>query len=274
VELDGRVVVVTAANTGIGKETARSLAAKGAGTILACRDPVKAEAAVADIRASTGNDDVSSVRVDLSDLHDVEQCAVALHDRYGRVDVLVNNAGGVWTARQVTPQGYEYTFTVNYLSHYLLTRLLLPSLLAAAPSRVVNVTSIGHRFALGIKWGDLRYERRWNGGRAYNHSKLAQVLFTRELARRYGADGIGQDGDTNGLYALSVQAVMLASVTPAKGAETSVHLATSPVAAGSNGGYWARSKPHRPSRPARDDDAARRLWDVSEDLVTKAGVSL
>jgi NAD(P)-dependent dehydrogenase (short-subunit alcohol dehydrogenase family) len=284
--VDGKVVVVTGANTGIGKETAKALALRGAVTVLACRDPAKAEAAVADIRASTGNDAVSAVQVDLADLQQVERCAAALGDRYEKIDVLINNAGGTWSARQLTPQGLEHTFTVNYLSHYLLTRRLLPRLVAAAPGRVINVTSVAHRFARGVRWADPQYERGWRGLRAYNQSKLAQVLFTRELARRFAADGViahaahpglvrshfAQDGDTRGLDAIAVELVLVRSVTPAQGAETSVYLATSPEAAETNGGYWVRCTPHRPSRAARSDHAARRLWELSEDLLTTAGV--
>ena len=284
--VDGKVVVVTGANTGIGKETAKALALRGAVTVLGCRDPVRAEAAVADIRASTGNDAVSAVQVDLADLHQVERCAAALADRYEKIDVLVNNAGGTWSARQLTPQGLEYTLTVNYLSHYLFTRLLLPRLVAAAPGRVINVSSVAHRFARGIHWSDPQYERGWRGLRAYNQSKLAQVLFTRELARRFAADGViahaahpgvvrsrfAQDGDTRGLDAIAVELVLLRSITPAQGAETSVFLATSPEAAETNGGYWVRCAPHRPSRAARSDRNARRLWELSEDLLAAAGV--
>jgi retinol dehydrogenase-12 len=284
--MDGKVVLITGANTGIGKATAEAVAARGARTILACRDLAKADLAAQEIRASTGNDDVTNVRVDLADLEDVERCAVEVLDRFGRLDVLVNNAGGTWSVPVITPQGFEQTFVVNYLSHYLLTRLLLGSLLRAAPSRIVNVTSVGHRFVRGMDWDDLQYERRWSPRDAYGQSKLAQILFTRELARRFGGDGVvahaahpgfvrtrfGADGDTYGGAATLLRVGKLVSVSPAHGAKTSIHLATSPQAALSNGGYWARAKPGHPSRAAKDDASARRLWDVSERLITGVGI--
>src|ERR1700722_3856122 len=174
--MDGRVVLITGANTGIGKATAEAVAARGATTFLACRNVAKAVQAVQEVRASTGNDDVTNVRVDLADLEDIARCAVEVLDRFDRLDVLVNNAGGTWSVPVITPQGLEQTFVANYLGHYLLTRLLIGSLLRAAPSRIVNVTSVGHRFVRGMDWDDLQCERHWSPAKAYGQSKLAQIL--------------------------------------------------------------------------------------------------
>ncbi|MFI5040869.1 MAG: SDR family oxidoreductase [Acidimicrobiales bacterium] len=286
--MDEKVVLVTGANTGIGKETAAAVAARGATTLLACRNLAKGHEAAADIRAMTGNENVVVIQLDLKDLAAIERCASEVNDRFGRVDVLVNNAGGWWSSREVTAQGFEQTFAVNYLGHYVLTRLLLESLRHAAPSRIVNVTSLGHFFVRGMNWDDLQSERRWWPSQAYGQSKLALILFTRELARRFGDSGIvahvghpgvartrfGQDGDLHGASKALLRVTMLVSVPPERGARTSIHLATSPEVVTSNGRYWSHAKPARSSRAARDDDAARRLWDVSEQLVTRVGMVL
>jgi NAD(P)-dependent dehydrogenase (short-subunit alcohol dehydrogenase family) len=282
------VVLVTGANSGIGKQTAMALAAKGATTVLACRDAIKAEQAAVEIRGATSNAEVETVFVDLADLGSVAECADTVLGRFQRVDVLVNNAGGYWDVRTTTAQGYEQHFGVNYLSHYLLTRRLLDRLGGEAPLRVVNVTSVGHHTVRGMKWGDLQLERGWSAARAYGQSKLAQILFTAELARRFGDRGViahaahpgvvrsnfAADGDTHGLQKVTVRASSVFGVSSERGARTSVHLASSQDAAQTNGGYWVRNHRHRPSKAARDSESARRLWDVSEDLVVDAGGAL
>jgi NAD(P)-dependent dehydrogenase (short-subunit alcohol dehydrogenase family) len=283
----GTVVVVTGANCGIGKETAAALAARGATTVLACRDTGKAERAAAEIRRVSGNDDVTTVRVDLEDLHSVVSCGDELLERFDAVDVLVNNAGGYWDAREVTPQGFERHFGVNYLSHYLLTRRLLDASGGTGPSRIVNVTSLGHRAVKGMAWDDLQLEDGWSAPRAYGQSKLAQILFTREIARRFGDRGViahaahpgvvksnfAADGDTHGIQRLTVRSFSVFGVSPVRGARTSVHLASSEDAGRSNGHYWARNKPRRPSKGATDDAASERLWEVSEELLTATGIA-
>lgn len=286
--MKGKVVLITGANCGIGKETAAALAAKGATTVLACRDPEKAEKAAGEIRASTGNRDVGTVYVDLKDLDSVVQCADDVLARYDKVEVLVNNAGGYWDVRNTTSQGFEQHFGVNYLSHYVLTRRLLEALGGAAPNRIVSVTSAGHRAVKGMSWDDLQLERGWHAHRAYGQSKLAQILFVRELARRFGGRGVvahaahpgvvrtnfGGDGDTRGIQKLTVRAISVVGVSSADGARTSVYLASSDEAGRSNGQYWVHSRPGHPSKAAQDDDAARRLWELSEHIVTATGVAL
>ncbi len=286
--LKGAVALVTGANCGIGKETAAALAAEGATTVLACRDVTKADKAAAEIREVTGSEDLATVRVDLGDLRSVAECTDEVLERFETVDVLVNNAGGYWDARHTTAQGFEQHFGVNYLSHYLLTRRLLDALGATAPNRIVSVTSFGHRAVKGMNWDDLQLERGWTAPRAYGQSKLAQILFGREIARRYGGLGVvahaahpgvvrsnfAADGDTHGIQKLTVRAFSAFGVSPSTGARTSVHLASSDEAARSNGGYWARSRQREPSNAARDDAAARRLWEVSEDLVSATGVPI
>jgi NAD(P)-dependent dehydrogenase (short-subunit alcohol dehydrogenase family) len=284
--MEGKVVVVTGANTGVGFETAVGVAALGATTVLACRNRVKAEAAAGDVVGRTGNDDVSIVDLDLADLSSVRYAAGEVLERWDRLDVLVNNAGGTWSARRVTAQGFEYTFGVNHLGHFLLTSLLLDRLRQSAPSRIVNVTSVGHHFASkGMRFDDLQSAQHYDGMDAYCRAKLANVLFTVELARRLDGTGVlanaahpgwvrsrfGMDGDLSGATGLGIRLIRPFQITPARGARTSVFLATSPQVAGRTGEYWVRSKPGRMGAQARDPEAATRLWEESERLLADAG---
>jgi NAD(P)-dependent dehydrogenase (short-subunit alcohol dehydrogenase family) len=283
------IVLVTGANRGIGKETALGLASQGATLVLACRDPVSGARARDEIRRKTGNEKVSLIQVELGDLRSVERCAQEVIESTPRLDVLINNAGGSWSKREVTAQGLEKTFAVNYLSHYALTRLLLKHLQKASAPRILNVSSGAHRYARGLRWDDLGMERGWGPLAAYAQSKLAQVLFTRELARRYGADGVFAHAVRPGLvrtdfyrekgFPAPVETlirlyVKVMAMPPAQGAATSVFLATSPEALRSNGLFWMKCSPQRPTRFATDDDAAKRLWLLSEQLVTEAGIAL
>ena len=188
--MQGKVVVITGSNTGIGFETAVGVAAQGATTVLACRNQTKADTAAKEVVQRTWNDDVHAVPLDLADLASVQKAADELLNRWDRLDVLVNNAGGTWSQRQVTAQGIEYTLGVNHLGHFFLTLLLLDRLRAGDPSRVVNVTSVGHHFApKGMRFDDLQSEHGYEAMEVYCRAKLANVLFTRELARRTPALG-------------------------------------------------------------------------------------
>jgi NAD(P)-dependent dehydrogenase (short-subunit alcohol dehydrogenase family) len=287
--MQGKVVVVTGSNVGIGLETAVGVAALQATTVLACRNQAKAEAAAKEVTRRTWNDDVHVVALDLADLASVRKAADDILSRWDRLDVLVNNAGGTWSQRQQTAQGFEYTFGVNHLGHFYLTNLLLPRLEAASPSRVVSVTSMGHHFARGgMRSDDLQSERGYDGLDAYCRSKLANVLFVRELARRRKEAGVtanaahpgwvrssfGMDGDTSGIVASGMRFLRPFQISPRRGARTSIYLATSPEVADRTGLYWVRSKPGRMSQHARDDAAAVRLWDESEQLLASAGFGL
>jgi NAD(P)-dependent dehydrogenase (short-subunit alcohol dehydrogenase family) len=284
--MQGKVVVVTGSNVGIGKETAAGLARLGATTVLACRNESKAEAAAIDIRRSTGNDEVQVVALDLSDLASVGQAADAILSRWDRLDVLVNNAGGVWTERHVTAQGFEQTFGVNHLGPFYLSSLLAERLTTGAPARIINVSSAGHHMAQrGMRFEDLQSERRYSGMEVYARSKLANVLFTRELARRLTGtnatvhavhpglvrSGFGMDGDMTGLMGLGNRIIRPFEISAAAGAKTSVYLASSAEVAGQTGQYWVRRKPGHMSRQARNDAQAARLWSVSEQLLQAAG---
>jgi NAD(P)-dependent dehydrogenase (short-subunit alcohol dehydrogenase family) len=287
--MHGKVVVVTGSNVGIGLETAVGVAERGATTVLACRNQAKADAAAAVVTQRTWNDDVHVVVLDLADLASVRKAAEEILSRWGRLDVLVNNAGGTWTQRQHTAQGIEYTFGVNHLGHFYLTNLLLDRLRADAPARVVSVTSVGHHAAFGgMQFDDLQSEKRYEGMEVYCRSKLANVLFTRELAKRLQGSGVtanavhpgwvrssfAMDGDTTGFMGFGMRVIRPVQISPRRGAKTSIYLATSPDVAGRTAMYWVRSKPGHMSRHARDDAAAERLWDESERILASSGFPL
>ena len=287
--MQGKVVVVTGSNVGIGLETAVGVASLQATTVLACRNQAKAEAAAKEVTQRTWNDDVHVVALDLADLASVRKAAEDILSRWDRLDVLVNNAGRTWSRRQLTAQGFEYTFGVNHLGHFYLTNLLLRRLEADAPSRVVAVTSIGHHFARGgMRFDDLQSERHYEGMGAYCRSKLANLLFVRELARREESAGVtanaahpgwvrssfAMDGDTEGITGFGMRVMRPLQISPRRGARTSIYLATSPEVADKTGLYWVRSKPGRMSEHARDGAAAARLWDESQQLLASAGFGL
>jgi NAD(P)-dependent dehydrogenase (short-subunit alcohol dehydrogenase family) len=281
-----KVVVITGSNAGIGKETAVSLAAMGATTVLACRNSEKASAAAREVKDRSGNDSVHVVEVDLADLASVQSAAKTIQQSWERLDVLINNAGGIWTERCTTAQGFEQTFGVNHLGHFYLTLLLLDRLVASAPSRIVNVASFAHHFALGgMRWDDLQTERGYQAMRAYSQSKLANILFTRQLASLVDRSLVtanaahpgpvrsrfGMDGDMTGISGLGNRLVRPFEISSAAGAKTSVFLAADPSVATKTGGYWARRRPGHMSRAASNDAAPARLWGESERMLSAAG---
>jgi retinol dehydrogenase-14 len=287
--MQGKVVVITGANSGVGLETAVGVAAQGATTVLACRNQAKAVAAAREVIQRTWNEDVHTLSLDLADLASVRKAADEILTRWDRLDVLDNNAGGTWTERQATAQGLEYTMGVCHLAHFYLTRLLLDRLQATAPARVINVTSVGHHAAFkGMRFDDLQSEKSYDGMEVYCRAKLANVLFTRELARRTAGTGLtantahpgwvrsrfGMDGDTTGKSAFGFRAMRPFQISPRTGAKTSVFLASSPDVATRTGEYWVRSKPGHMGKHARDDAAAQRLWDESEQILATAGFPL
>ncbi|MHB8439149.1 MAG: SDR family oxidoreductase [Acidimicrobiales bacterium] len=278
----GKTVVVTGANTGIGLETALSLAGAGARVVITGRDEVKCKDAIAQIARRTSSESVESVTFDLSRLDSVRQGAAELLARCDRIDVLVNNAGGVMSRRIETPDGLETTFEVNHLGPFLLTQLLLDRIKASAPARIVNVASTAHRGARGgLDFDDLQSAKGYRGMDAYAKSKLANIYFTTELARRLAGTGVtvnclhpgtvathfGRDGDSTGVLSFGLKVIKPFVLTPEKGARTSVYLASSPEAAEVTGGYFVRRRQVQPSKAARNSEAAARLWDESEKLV-------
>jgi retinol dehydrogenase 12 len=280
-DMTGRTVVVTGANSGIGLETAVALAGGGARVLATGRDPERLASAVEEIRRRATTDQVEGVVFDLGEMASVRAGAADLLDRAPRLDVLVNNAGLVLSQRRETADGLEATFAVNHLGPFLLTNLLVDRLRASAPARVVTVASTAHTSARnGLRWDDLQTRGRYQGMQVYARSKLANILFSRELARRLAGSGVtanclhpgtvatgfARDGDASGVLAFGVKLIKPFVLTPARGAQTSIYLAASPEVADVSGEYFVKCRARTPSRAARDDEAARRLWDVSEEL--------
>ncbi len=269
-----RVFLVTGANSGIGKATALGLARLGGTVVMACRDTTRGDAARADIVRESGNSNVHLEIVDLASEESTRSFADRFQRTYPRLDVLINNAGIYASHREVTADGLERTFEVNYLSGFLLTHLLLDLLRKSAPSRIVNVSSSAHGGS-AIHFDDLQGERRYSGFRAYGQSKLAQILFTRELARRLAGTGVTMNACHPGVIRTNlgfggtsavVRFVRMFFKGPAKGAETPIFLATSPDVEGITGKYFANKRAREPSPEAQDTVIARRLFDVSVDL--------
>lgn len=281
--LDGKICLVTGATSGIGLVTARRLAQLGATVVLVGRNPERGDAALSAIRQSAPECALDILYADLSRREEIRNLAEAFQRRYARLDVLVNNAGGMFGGRQVSADGIEMTFALNHLSYFLLTNLLLPTLLSVSGARIVNVASRAHQ-GVKLHFDDLQHERRYIGWLAYKRSKLANILFTYELARRLADNkGVGDRGLTvNALHpgfvatdigirhgflpGLLWRAASLAAIDVERGAETSVHLATSPEVAGITGRYFGECQPRSSSPASYDRETARRLWDISGDL--------
>ena len=272
--LQGRVAVVTGATSGIGRATARELARRGARLLLVARDPERGADTAREIGALAGAEP-EVLGADLAAQDDVRRLAAAVRARTGRLDLLVNNAGAIFDERRLSPDGVEMTFALNHLAPFLLTLELLPLLEAAPEARVVNVSSVAHRSGR-IDFDDLQGARGYGMWKAYAQSKLANVLFTRELARRLGrrpvtanslhpgtvATGFGHNG--SGLFArlVAIGAPFLSG--PDRGSRTTLHVATHPAVRGVSGRYFSSCREATPSRAARDDAAALRLWEISE----------
>jgi len=281
--MHGRTVVITGGNAGIGKETAIALARKGARVIIAVRDPVRGAAAVDDIIARSASTSVEQLPLDLASIASIRQFATTLATKTDHVSVLINNAGVILRRRHTTSDGFEMTFGVNHLGHFLLTELLHDLLERGAPSRIVVVASEGYKGARrGLDFSDLNLEHsRYGPFKAYFRSKLANILFTRELARRLDGTGVtanavhpgivatrlARDGDAGMLGDLAMTVVRPFFKTPEQGARTSVYVASAPELEWITGAYFAESLPAPTSRQAIDMTAARRLWDASKELL-------
>ncbi|MGI0149566.1 MAG: SDR family oxidoreductase, partial [Thermoplasmata archaeon] len=272
--LEERVWIVTGANSGIGKATALGLARLGGTVVMACRDRGRAEPAQREIVRESGNPKVTLMTVDLASQASIQALAEEFTQDYRRLDGLVNNAGVFTYKRSVTSDGLETQFAVNYLAGFLLSHLLLDSFLASSPARIVNVSSSAHQRA-AIDFDDLQGERRYRGFRTYGQSKLAQVLFTTEFARRLEGTGVTVNACHPGLIKTNLgmkeapavfRLVRMFFKSPAKGAETPIFLTASPAAASLTGQYFVNRAVHPASRAAQDRDVARRLYDVSLQL--------
>ncbi|MFQ5919861.1 MAG: SDR family oxidoreductase [Thermoplasmata archaeon] len=273
----GKTCVVTGANSGIGKATATALAKAGAHVVMVCRDGPRGEAAQAEIQSSSRNPGVDLLLADLSSQEAVRGLAAEVESGYDAVHVLVNNAGALVNPRQETVDGLEYTFALNHLAPFLLTQLLLDLLLTSAPARIVNVTSEAH--AMGrIHFDDLQARRRYRGLGAYNRSKLGNVLFTYELARRLAGTGVTVNcvhpGSVNTKFGNTAKGAFPAIFrflkplmrSPEKGAETVLYAAMAPELEGVTGEYLVDRESRASSRRSYDRDLGDRLWNVSVEL--------
>jgi retinol dehydrogenase 14 len=277
--MTGKTVLITGGTGGIGKATAIGLAQSGARVGIVGRDRARAEAAAADIRSRSGNPAVDVFAADMSSQAEVRRLAAAVLEAYPRLDVLVNNVGGFWEHRHVTADGLERTFAVNHLAPFLLTDLLRERLVASGSARVVTVSS-GAQSMGRMDFDDLQGERDYSGQRAYNQSKLANVMFTYELARRLEGTGVTatvlHPGVTRTNFSAEDQPRWMEIMgpvgrpfmkSPARGAVTPVYLASSPEVEGVTGQYFANRKPKKSSKASYDAAAASRLWRVSAELV-------
>jgi NAD(P)-dependent dehydrogenase (short-subunit alcohol dehydrogenase family) len=275
----GKVVLVTGGTSGIGKATAIGLATMGARVGITGRDAARTEQAAAEIRVASNDPAVDAFAADMSSQAEVRRLAAGVLEAYPRLDVLVNNAGGFWAHRHVTADGLERTFALNHLAPFLLTNLLLDRLKADAPSRVVTVSS-GASSAGRIEFDDLQGARDYSGQRAYNQSKLANVMFTNELARRLAGTGVTANSLHPGVvhtnFGAEDQAWWFTVVsrviypllkTPAQGAETPIYLASSPDVGGVTGRFFANRRLRTANPLASDTGMTARLWQVSADLV-------
>jgi len=277
-ELRGRVCMVTGATGGIGKAAAQALARRGADLVLVARDRARGEAVVEELMRASGNPEIELLCADLGDLDQVRALARDFLATRRPLHVLLNNAGAVFAKRQETRAGLEANLAVNHLGPFLLTSLLLDRLRGSAPARIVNVASDAHRFAGALDFSDLQSRGRYRPMKVYGKSKLMNLLFTRELARRldgsrvavhalhpgFVASGLGSD---SWLGRVTMRLLGPFARSPERGAETAVFLCASAEAGNQTGGYWYDCRPH-PLHPValREDDAAR-LWSASCALV-------
>src|SRR6266545_68115 len=279
--MNGKICLITGGTNGIGKSTAQGLARMGATVVIVGRNAQKTSRVVEEIRAASGNKNVDSLLADLSSQQEVRRLANDFKSKYSHLHVLLNNAGGFFMRRQLSVDGIEMTFALNHLAYFLLTNLLLDTIKASAPARIINVSSGAHTSGK-IEFDNLQGERDYRP-RAYDNSKLANILFTVELARRLEGTGVTVNALHPGFVAtgfaknngkviaalVSVFAPLVAR-SPVKGAETSIYLASSPNVEGMTGKYFYDSQVISAAPQATDMVVARKLWDASTEMILRA----
>jgi NAD(P)-dependent dehydrogenase (short-subunit alcohol dehydrogenase family) len=272
-----KICLVTGGNSGIGKAVALGLAKTGATVVVVSRNKEKGQTAVADIIERSGNKNVELIQADMSSQNSIHQLADEFRARHEKLHLLINNAGVYLTRRSETEDGLESTFAINHLGPFLLTSLLLDILKASAPSRIVNVTSDAHKGAK-IDFDDLQGEKRFSGWQAYGQSKLAMILFTRELAKKLENTGVTVNSahpgvvrtnfakNNGGVVSLGFRFLGLFFISPESAARRVLYVATSPDLEGVTGKYFTKMHEVRSSQESYDDDSAKRLWQVSGEL--------
>ncbi|HEY5072261.1 MAG TPA: SDR family oxidoreductase [Caulobacteraceae bacterium] len=275
--MDGKVVAITGGTSGIGQVAAVELAQRGARIILIARNAARAAEVLADIKRARPGVSHRALQADLASILDTRKVAAEIATSEPRIDVLINNAGALFNRREVSADGLEMTFAVNHMAYFVLTAGLIPTLRASAPARIVNTASGAHRGA-SLDFNDLQSGRHYLGFQAYGRSKLCNILFTRELARRLAGGGVTANclhpgfvatrfgARSGGLVQALLPVAKLAAISPRKGARTIVWLASSPQVAAVSGRYFHRCEPETPSAEAQEDTAAARLWSESEAL--------
>ena len=277
--MQGRICLITGGTNGIGKSTARELARMGATVVIVGRSAQKTRQVVEEIRLATGNKNVDSLLADLSSQQKVRSLASDFKSKYSQLHVLLNNAGGTFMTRQQSVDGIEMTFALNHLAYFLLTNLLLDTIMASTPARIINVSSDAHSGGK-IDFDNLQGERSYSSFGPYGNSKLANILFTTELARRLEGTGVTVNalhpgltstgfGKNNPGFLMKIMGAVIPLIarSPEKGAETSIYLASSPEVQSITGKYFVDCKVTQPAALAVDRTVARRLWDVSAEMV-------
>jgi NAD(P)-dependent dehydrogenase (short-subunit alcohol dehydrogenase family) len=275
--MNGKVCLVTGGNSGIGREIAVGLARLGATVVIVARDEGRGERAVAEIKRKTRSQNVGLIVADLSSMQSIRHLADEFMAKYSKLHVLINNAGVFLPKRIVTADGFESTFATNHLGHFLLTDLLLESIKASAPSRIINITSTAHKKAQ-IDFEDLMAGKKFSGSKAYGQSKLSNILFTYQLAKKLEGTGVTVNclhpgGVRTGLakkagrrYSIGIRIVGRLLMSPEKSAEAAIYLATSPDLEGVTGKYFSKGKEEKSSAESYDQARAERLWSVSAEL--------
>jgi NAD(P)-dependent dehydrogenase (short-subunit alcohol dehydrogenase family) len=275
----GKTIVATGATSGIGEAAVLVLAGMGARIVLIARDEARAKVTMQKLNAKAPGLDHRLHLADLSSMAETRKVGAAITASEPRIDVLINNAGALFSNRRVTPEGLELTFALNHMAYFVLTEALRDKLVASAPARIVSTSSTAHHGA-NLDFNDLQSAKGYSGLKVYGRSKLANILFTRELARRLVGTGVTANclhpgvvatrfGDSSGGFAgLLIPFLRLFFISPEAGADTIVYLASAPEVADTTGGYFVKRKLTEPSAAARDDAAAKRLWIESEKLAS------
>jgi len=284
--MNGKICLVTGGTNGIGRATAQALAQMGATVVIVGRDAQKAAQVTEEIRAASDNRDVDWLLADLSSQQDIRRLATEFKTKYSQLHVLLNNAGATFTTRQLSVDGIEMTFALNHLAYFLLTNLLLDTMKASTPARIINVSSDAHSGGK-IEFDNLQGERSYSSFGPYGNSKLANILFTAELARRLEGTGVTVNalhpgltstgfGRNNPGFLMKVMGAVIPLIarSPEKGAGTSIYLASSPEVQSITGKYFVDRKVTQPALQAADMAVAKKLWDFSAEMVHLADAVL
>ena len=277
--MNGKVCLVTGATDGIGKVSARVLAELGAKVIIVGRNPEKSAIVLAELRSISGNENIDLLMADLAVMQEVRDLAEQVISRYDRIDVLLNNAGGYFTKHEITSDGLEMTFALNHMSYFLLTNKLMELLKYSAPARIVNVSSDAH-YGVDMEFENLNGEQEYKAWKAYQKSKLANVLFTYELLKKvpgnitvnclhpgFVATNFGHNN--GGFFGPVLKiAQRVSAIDPEEGAKTSIFLCSAPEVKGVSGKYFYKCQPKTSSRESRNMDTGKRLWQISSDIAS------